>query len=81
MDLSVTPPEWENWLSENMVPAYSEQRAPWVALHGWFEGERFVPVKAQWVESGEATNQYAQWNVIFDRSNGEPQPETLMLRF
>lgn len=80
IDLGGTPPELENWLSENMVLVSSERNAPWLALHGWFAGERFVPVKAQWVEGFADINQHTRWNVIFDRSNGEPQPETLILR-
>ena len=77
MDMDAASPEWERWLSENMVGAASEQDPKWVELQGWFEGERFVPVKAQWSDDFSLDS---QWNVIFDGSNGEPQPKTLIFR-
>lgn len=80
IDLGGTPPEFENWLAERMALVSSEQSAPRLELQGRFEGERFVPVQARWVEEFVTVNQYTQWYVIFDRSNGEPQPETLMLQ-
>lgn len=75
MDMDSAPPVWEKWLSENTVGADSVEKAKWVRLYGRFEGERFVPVKAQWQDDGYPS---PQWNVIFDGSNGEPQPDTLI---
>ena len=75
MDLGAAPGEWEKWLSKNTARAISGEEPKWVKLEGRFEGERFVPVKAQWMYVWYLI---PEWNLIFDGSNGEPQPDTLI---
>ena len=79
MDMDTVSPEWERWLSEKLSVTYLDGYHPWMKLEGRLEGEKFIPAKAQWIENTSDIRSDTQWKTIFDRSNEEPQPDTLII--
>lgn len=76
MEMDTAPEEWTTWLEE----ALSGDEWPSVALHGYFEGERFILLKAEWTLDDTFNMNYRQkdWNLIFDRTEGVARPLTTL---
>ena len=67
MEMDTAPEEWKVWLEQTLL----EEEIPWVALEGYFEGEQFILLKAEWTFD-DPSMEYTrpEWTLIFDHTNG-----------